>query len=155
MNIIKFIEDPDLKMLFIDGPTGVGKTLFSYEFAKEHKDINGKDYMLLTTIVPMASINQFLNSLIFPGGYKNTLNNLVQRFEYQLIQNKTKILIIDESQNLLLNKRICEAHFNFMYSLVNRVDIKVIYLGKEPFEKFNLPVSIKIRSLSVKYDLVS
>ncbi|MGG1515469.1 TniB family NTP-binding protein [Paenibacillus oryzisoli] len=155
MNFEKFLVDPEMKILFVDGPTCIGKTYFFRKFAKEYLDKNGPDSILMTSISPMSSKKLFISSMLRFNIPSKPIDKLIEHFLFQLDNNNTKLILIDESQNLLHNTDLNIEHFNFMSYLVNSVDIKIIYVGTEPSGKFNLPLSILRNSLSKKYDQVS
>lgn len=45
-----------------------------------------------------------------------------------------RYLVIDDSQNLLISRKLLMNHFSFMSWFVNETNIKVLYLGTVPFE---------------------
>jgi hypothetical protein len=69
----------------------------------------------------------------------------------------TKIIVIDDSQNLLISKKLVDHHFLFMSWLVNMTNVKVLYLGTLPFQELfsSSPIeyqTILRRSLHFHFD---
>ncbi|MBA2937153.1 hypothetical protein HZF08_02430 [Paenibacillus sp. CGMCC 1.16610] len=73
MNIEKFLASQDSNYLFVDGPSGTGKTFFIYKFVREYKELFGSISSLIDIIALRMSIKCFVSSLVYSAGLNSKL----------------------------------------------------------------------------------
>jgi tRNA uridine 5-carbamoylmethylation protein Kti12 len=122
--------------MFVDGYTGIGKTSFAKETIREFNNLHiGETSVLLTQAPYIDNEREFILSLLREEMvfYKNMPKADLKTILLKKLSN-CKYLVIDDSQNLLISRRLLMNHFLFMSWLVNETNIKVLYLGTVPFE---------------------
>jgi Cdc6-like AAA superfamily ATPase len=160
LNFDNFLNKSAAHFMFVDGYTGVGKTTFAKQLLKEFKSIKneGKGSVVLTQAPYIDSEREFIISMLREEMvfYRNIPVTDLKTLLLTKLSN-CKILVIDDSQNLLTSSKLEMNHFLFMSWLVNQINIKVLYLGTLPFQPLfdtsSLQVHHTINRRSIYYHL--
>ncbi|MBA2939825.1 AAA family ATPase [Paenibacillus sp. CGMCC 1.16610] len=134
----KFLNHSFANFMFVDGVSGMGKTSFAKETINEFNNLHkGETSVLLTQAPYIDNEREFIRSLLrdeFVFNKKMSKTNLKTILLTKL--SNCRYLVIDDSQNLLISRRLLMNHFWLMSWLVNETNIKVMYLGTIPFQEF-------------------
>lgn len=133
----KFIIHSPANFMFVDGSTGVGKTTFARGLIRDFNNSNTDETSVIITQAPyIDNEREFILSLLREEMllYKNRTKVELKTILLNKLSN-CKFLVIDDSQNLLISRRLLMNHFLLMSWLVNETNIKVLYLGTVPFKR--------------------
>ncbi|WP_082614777.1 AAA family ATPase [Paenibacillus sp. Soil787] len=142
--------------MFVDGYSGIGKSLF----AKQCEDINRITIVnsaVLTNVPRSGSEKEFIISLLRKMDL-NPQRNTTLELENQLLLTLSRflILVIDDSQNLLISNRMMLKHFSLLFRFVYQTNIKVLYIGTLPLQSRIETLNIaNINRRSIHYSLIA
>lgn len=144
--------------MFVDGYSGIGKSLFAKQICEDINRINGDISAVLTNVSSRGSGKEFITSLIRRMDENLLRNSTLFELKSHLLTllSQHKLLVIDGSQNLLISNRSLVNHFILLSWIVEQTNIKVLYLGAIPLQLYLESLYIvDINRRSVHYSLIA
>lgn len=130
--------------MFVDGYSGIGKSLFAKQICEDINRITIVSSAVLTNVPSSGSEKEFIISLLRRMDENPLRNTTLLELKSLLLSilSQYLILVIDDSQNLLISNRSMVNHFSLLSWIVEQTNIKVLYLG-------TLPLQSRIESLNI------
>ncbi|WP_171637770.1 AAA family ATPase [Paenibacillus plantarum] len=143
--------------MFVDGYSGTGKSLFAMHICEDINRVTIINSAVLTNVPSSGSEKEFIISLLRKMDL-NPLRKTTLELEAQLLLTISQylILVIDDSQNLLISNRLILKHFSLLSRVVDQTNIKVLYMGTLPFQSHIESMNIaNINRRSIHYSLIA
>ncbi|NOU74710.1 AAA family ATPase [Paenibacillus sp. LMG 31458] len=143
--------------MFVDGYSGIGKSLFAKQICEDINRVTIVSSAVLTNVPSSGSEKEFIIALLRKMDF-NPLRNTTLELENQLLLTLSRylILVIDESQNLLISNKMMLNHFSLLSRVVDQTNIKVLYIGTLPLQSRIESLNIaNINRRSIHYSLIA